>query len=184
MAGRYQLSIAAKVQGEAEPVIGKAVGDFTSLKELNARIGGTMNISSLRIILTAGIGLVAVSGWSVQERSWPVRPYLAALATAAERHAVYYRDPGGAPFWSATPKKDAQGRDYLPVYDDEVPSFEPAARAPKAAEGSRKILYYRNPMGLPDTSPVTKKDPMGMDYVAVYEGDEPDDGSVKLTPGK
>ena len=143
-----------------------------------------MNISSLRIILTAGIGLVAVSGWSVQERSWPVRPYLAALATAAERHAVYYRDPGGAPFWSATPKKDAQGRDYLPVYDDEVPSFEPAARAPKAAEGSRKILYYRNPMGLPDTSPVPKKDPMGMDYVAVYEGDEPDDGSVKLTPGK
>jgi Cu(I)/Ag(I) efflux system membrane fusion protein len=32
-------------------------------------------------------------------------------------------------------------------------------------------LYYRNPMGLPDTSPVPKKDAMGMDYVAVYEGD-------------
>ena len=29
--------------------------------------------------------------------------------------------------------------------------------------GERKILYYRNPMGLPDTSPVPKKDPMGMD---------------------
>jgi hypothetical protein len=25
-------------------------------------------------------------------------------------------------------------------------------------------------MGLPDTSPVPKKDPMGMDYIAVYEG--------------
>jgi len=35
----------------------------------------------------------------------------------------------------------------------------------------RKILYYRNPMGLPDTSPVPKKDAMGMDYVPVYEGE-------------
>ena len=34
-----------------------------------------------------------------------------------------------------------------------------------------KLLYYRNPMGLPDTSPVPKKDSMGMDYVAVYEGE-------------
>jgi len=34
-----------------------------------------------------------------------------------------------------------------------------------------KILYYRNPMGLPDTSPVPKKDAMGMDYVPVFEGD-------------
>ncbi len=32
-----------------------------------------------------------------------------------------------------------------------------------------KILYYRNPMGLPDTSEVPKKDSMGMDYIPVYE---------------
>lgn len=37
-----------------------------------------------------------------------------------------------------------------------------------APAAERKILYYRNPMGLPDTSPVPKKDPMGMDYVPVY----------------
>ena len=37
-----------------------------------------------------------------------------------------------------------------------------------AAATERKVLYYRNPMGLPDTSPVPKKDPMGMDYVPVY----------------
>ena len=43
-------------------------------------------------------------------------------------------------------------------------------------EPARKILYYRNPMGLPDTSPVPKKDPMGMDYVPVYEGGEAPDG--------
>ena len=36
----------------------------------------------------------------------------------------------------------------------------------------KKILYYRNPMGLPDTSPIPKKDPMGMDYLPVYEGED------------
>ncbi len=40
------------------------------------------------------------------------------------------------------------------------------------AKKERRILYYRNPMGLPDTSPVPKKDPMGMDYVPVYEGQD------------
>ncbi|MBI5435769.1 MAG: efflux RND transporter periplasmic adaptor subunit [Nitrosomonadales bacterium] len=43
-----------------------------------------------------------------------------------------------------------------------------------AARKEPKILYYRNPMGLPDTSPAPKKDNMGMDYLPVYEGgDEP-----------
>jgi FtsP/CotA-like multicopper oxidase with cupredoxin domain len=40
-----------------------------------------------------------------------------------------------------------------------------------APPGKRKILYYRNPMGGSDTSPVPKKDAMGMDYIPVYEGD-------------
>ena len=38
-----------------------------------------------------------------------------------------------------------------------------------AASSPRKILYYRNPMGLPDTSPEPKKDSMGMDYIPVCE---------------
>jgi Cu(I)/Ag(I) efflux system membrane fusion protein len=41
-----------------------------------------------------------------------------------------------------------------------------------ARPATRKILYYRNPMGLPDTSPVPKKDSMGMDYLPVYEGQD------------
>ena len=49
----------------------------------------------------------------------------------------------------------------------------PTSAATASATTERKILYYRNPMGLPDTSPVPKKDPMGMDYVPVYEGEEP-----------
>ena len=52
--------------------------------------------------------------------------------------------------------------------------------ATAGAKAERKILYYRNPMGLPDTSPVPKKDPMGMDYIAVYDGEEPDTGSTQI----
>ncbi|HKX52630.1 MAG TPA: efflux RND transporter periplasmic adaptor subunit [Nitrosospira sp.] len=54
-----------------------------------------------------------------------------------------------------------------------------------SADGKRerKILYYRNPMGLPDTSPIPKKDPMGMDYIPVYEGEESAsvDAAVKIS---
>jgi membrane fusion protein, copper/silver efflux system len=102
-------------------------------------------------------------------------------ATADERKIIYYRDPSGAPSWSATPKNDAQGRAFLPVYDDAEPTFDPPA-APAVAQRDRKILFYRNPMGLPDTSPVPKKDSMGMDYIPVYEGDAQEQGgTIKLS---
>ena len=45
----------------------------------------------------------------------------------------------------------------------------------------RRILYYRNAMGLNDTSPVPKKDPMGMAYTPVYEGEEPAGPQVKIS---
>src|SRR4029077_9558719 len=65
-------------------------------------------------------------------------------------------------------------------------SFDPQSRKPpQAASGVRRILYYRNPMGLPDTSPVPKKDPMGMDYIPVYEGeDECDAKTIKVSLDK
>ena len=51
--------------------------------------------------------------------------------------------------------------------------------------GGKKLLYYRNPMGLPDTSPTPKKDSMGMDYIPVYEGEDAEDGnSVKISTAK
>ncbi|MCM2252058.1 MAG: efflux RND transporter periplasmic adaptor subunit [Ramlibacter sp.] len=46
------------------------------------------------------------------------------------------------------------------------------AQAAASPAKTPKILYYRNPMGLPDTSPTPKKDPMGMDYIPVYEGED------------
>jgi Cu(I)/Ag(I) efflux system membrane fusion protein len=47
-----------------------------------------------------------------------------------------------------------------------------AGQSDLSARTARKLLYYRNPMGLPDTSPLPKKDPMGMDYVPVYAGED------------
>src|SRR5206468_782895 len=108
-------------------------------------------------------------------------------AAAAERTPLYYQDPSGKPDYSPIPKKDADGRDYVPIYDEPgaAPVSTPASPAPAAAPGGeRKILYYRNPMGLPDTSPVPKKDSMGMDYIAVYadEGSGTVPGTVKISP--
>ncbi len=62
----------------------------------------------------------------------------------------------------------------------------PSQPAANGAEQPRRILYYRNPMGLADTSPVPKKDSMGMDYIAVYEGGEAPaaPGTVVLSPEK
>ena len=61
-----------------------------------------------------------------------------------------------------------------------------AANSPGSVEQKGKILYYRNPMGQPDTSPVPKKDPMGMDYLPVYGGEEPpsDNSVVKISTEK
>ena len=129
----------------------------------------------LSLVLAAG----AVTGYAYLHRSGFPALSAVAQASAAERTILYYRDPTGAPFWSATPKNDAQGRAYLPVYDEAEPKFDPPPLVmlnPKQSE--RKILFYRNPMGLPDTSPVPKKDSMGMDYIPVYEGDEPSNGKT------
>jgi membrane fusion protein, copper/silver efflux system len=142
------------------------------------------------ILLALGVAAGAAGGYWYARL--PARAPATAVApestaVAAERKILYYRDPSGAPYWSAEPKKDTQGRDYLPVYEDEEISFEPRVKPPPPATagGQRKILYYRNPMGLPDTSPVPKKDSMGMDYIPVYEGEEQDDGkTVKVSLDK
>lgn len=140
----------------------------------------TMTKFRISLILALGIGLGAAGGYSYAQRSsFPlVTARVTDPAVAAGRSILYYRDPSGAPTWSASPKKDRQGRNYLPVYDDEEPSFDPARAKPQDASSPRKILYYRNPMGLPDTSPVPKKDPMGMDYIPVYDGDQPENGNT------
>jgi len=64
------------------------------------------------------------------------------------------------------------------------PPHDEAAMSGGEAAGERRILYYRNPMGLADTSLVPKQDSMGMDYIPVYEGEESEDGTVTVSAGK
>jgi membrane fusion protein, copper/silver efflux system len=103
-------------------------------------------------------------------------------AAQETRTPLYYQDPDGKPDYSPVPKKTPDGRDYVPVFEDvSAPAPSTAPTAEKTGKG--RILYYRNPMGLPDTSPVPKKDSMGMDYIPVYE-DEAEAGVVKVAPGR
>ena len=114
------------------------------------------------------------------------------------RQPLYYQDPGGNPFYSAVPRKAASGQDYAPVFDDSGPASRAAAddvATPPPADangqaspspGRGRILFYRNPMGLPDTSPMPKKDSMGMDYIPVRENEAADAGAgvVTVAPGR
>src|SRR6266852_4441286 len=107
-----------------------------------------------------------------------------ASGSSPERKILYYRDPMGKPDYSPAPKKDSMGMDYIPVYDDEA-TCVPPSQATAKQQGKGKLLYYRNPMGLPDTSAAPKKDSMGMDYIPVYENDEADgSGTVKVSPAR
>lgn len=107
---------------------------------------------------------------------------------------IYYRHPDGVPRFSATPKNTDDGRPFVAVHAGEDVSFDDMAKAPAvtqaaetasgAAPAKGRVLYYRNPMGLPDTSPVPKKDSMGMDYIPVFEGEQSDASTVKVSLGK
>jgi membrane fusion protein, copper/silver efflux system len=108
-------------------------------------------------------------------------------ADSSNGPVIYYRNPDGKPFYSAEPKSTQDGRPWHPVHADEDIGFDAEGTTkPKAdaASGSRQISYYRNPMGLPDISKVPKKDPMGMDYIPVYEGGDDDGATVKVSAGK
>jgi Cu(I)/Ag(I) efflux system membrane fusion protein len=108
-----------------------------------------------------------------------------AIAAPETRTPIYYQDPDGKADYSPTPKKTADGRDYKAVYGESAGAATSAQAPPAAPQGKGKILYYRNPMGLADTSPVPKKDTMGMDYIPVYENETgADAGIVTVSPAR
>ena len=127
-----------------------------------------------------GIALPALRNWLGIEGS------LAANEPAATGPVVYYQDPDRKPVYSAEPRQSADGRPFRAVRASEDIGFEekPESKEQAAQAEKGRILYYRNPMGLPDTSPVPKKDSMGMDYLPVYAGEASEDGIIKLTPGR
>ncbi len=56
-----------------------------------------------------------------------------------------------------------------------------AVPSPSAKPVGRTILYYRNPMGLPDISATPKKDEMGMPYLPVYADEAGETPSASAT---
>src|SRR5712692_4437164 len=146
----------------------------------------------LLLALAFGIG---ATGYWLGRKTAATDPQMAAAAAKApsvaantERKVLYYKDPMGKPDYSPVPKKDEMGTDYIPVYEGEEEGAQPrpatASVAPMRA-GQVKVLYRCYPLGLPDTSPVPKKDSMGMDYIPVYEGEEPEIAdAVKINPAK
>jgi membrane fusion protein, copper/silver efflux system len=133
----------------------------------------------------------ALAGYRIGAGTWPsLRPqpvqpaateWLARKPTA-DRAILYWKHPDGEPDYAQSPKKTADGRDYVAVFEDQEADFKTAE--PTAPTRHRKIVYYRNPMGLADTSPVPKKDWMGMDYIPVYEGEDDTGNTLKIAPGR
>ena len=117
-------------------------------------------------------------------------------ASSGQGKVLYYRDPMGGPDTSPVPTKDSMGMDYLPVYEGEAadadgePSREDASpqksadRTKPRSSDKGDLLYYRNPMGLADTSPVPKKDWMGMDYIPVYENEDAANDAAVAVPSE
>ncbi|MBA3448782.1 MAG: efflux RND transporter periplasmic adaptor subunit, partial [Pseudaminobacter sp.] len=120
-------------------------------------------------------------------------PKAIAAGAAPSGPVIYYRHPDRDPVYSAKPHQTDDGRDFVAVFASEDVSFDAVMKAAPAGPadamagsgaGGKSVLYYRNPMGLPDTSPIPKKDSMGMDYIPVFEGETDDGSTVTVSAGK
>jgi membrane fusion protein, copper/silver efflux system len=139
-------------------------------------------LAVLAVVSTAGIGGLWLGHQGPGGSIAFGQPQTTAQAPSGP--VLYYQDPDGKPLYSVEPAQTPDGRPYRPVRAGEGDTPAKAASGAAPPNAARKLRYYRNPMGLPDISPTPKKDSMGMDYIAVYEGDDEDGSSVRMTPGK
>jgi Cu(I)/Ag(I) efflux system membrane fusion protein len=147
---------------------------------------------ALAAVVAAGVGgyWVGLRGMAPPPRLselFGAGPLSEVVKPAPSGPVIYYQDLDGRPFYSAVPHRTDDGREFRAVHASEDVTFEdkPQATAEAAQPvGPRRVLYYRNPMGLPDTSPIPKKDSMGMDYIPVYGGNDHDSPVVTISPGR
>ena len=132
---------------------------------MSALIKGMATVAA--IVAAAGAGL-----WAGQ--TGVIKLPLPASTVATETPpakatgpVIYYRDPSGKPLYALTPKSTDDGQPYVAVHASEDVSFDKAKAKVEPKSSERKVKFYRNPMGLPDTSPTPKKDAMGMDYIPI-----------------
>jgi Cu(I)/Ag(I) efflux system membrane fusion protein len=143
-----------------------------------------MNRSLIAGTAIAAVLASAAAGYRIGTGVWPsfASPESDPPAAAHNigRKVLYWKHPDGTPDFAPAPTTTADGRDFVPVYEDGEQGFAPKPAPRQQAQSDRKPLFYRNPMGLPDTSPVPKKDWMGMDYIPVYEGEDEDEGGATV----
>ena len=112
----------------------------------------------------------------------------ASVLAACDNSPATRTSAGGAPAKSMSAEETAQYTCPMhPHYistdaDGSCPicgmDLVPASGGGVQDGGREQVLYYKNPMGLPDTSPVPKKDWMGMDYIPVYANEAAEPGVV------
>src|SRR5258708_27005993 len=108
--------------------------------------------------LLSGVALAMIVGAASTGSYWLGRTYrdplpqmnAVAPAQAADRQPSYYQDPSGKPVYSQVPKKDANGRDYVPIYEDvesAASSSAPAQATTTPAGGGQggKLLSLKTP---------------------------------------
>ncbi|MEO5987841.1 MAG: efflux RND transporter periplasmic adaptor subunit, partial [Candidatus Eisenbacteria bacterium] len=128
-------------------------------------------IAFLMLVLITGGALVAVWGCSGDGNK------------SAHQHSAGYRCPMHPTYTSDRPGDCAIcGMKLVPIAP-EGKSMDTLASAPTpgVATGTRRLLFYRNPMDASITSPVAMKDGMGMDYIAVYSDER---GAASTVPGR
>lgn len=158
---------------QAEVPMGKAVRLEVRLNSANAA-PGNVTVTSSRIDMGPdGMPTMSAPLRQVQSTTLGVLAFEADLPMAGR--------------WALTLTAKVEGQ-ADPVMGTVVfTAVEKRSEAAPPADSSqeRRIVYYRNPMGLPDVSPMPKKDSMGMDYIPVYSDEVSGPaGTIKITPEK
>src|SRR5262249_13164233 len=96
--------------------------------------------------IAAAVTAAAIAGVLLRRLPWTGRATKQAHVME-EAHAepgagaIYYQDPDGKPFYSLTPKKTPDGRDYRAVPAGADISFDDPEEAAAAPPADRKIRY-------------------------------------------
>lgn len=158
---------------QAEVPMGKVVRVEVRLKGGNAAPGAVTVMSSRIDMGPDGMPTMTAPLRRVESKTPGVLAFEADLIMAGHWALHLEAKPEGE-------HEPAKGTVVFTVVEKQQES-KPAAEPTQ----QRHILYYRNPMGQPDTSPVPKKDSMGMDYIPVYSDEvSGPTGSIRITPEK
>ncbi|MEJ2189978.1 MAG: efflux RND transporter periplasmic adaptor subunit, partial [Acidobacteriota bacterium] len=129
------------------------------------------------VLVVDPLGMSPVDGWLGVERRAEVghgngdgHGQANELWTCGMHPQVVQDKPGQCPIC---------GMDLVPLREESGHGHgRGLGRGKEGEQGERKVLFYRNPMDPTITSPVPRKDEMGMDYVPVY-ADEAGSGAAE-----